>query len=130
MPFHYDKEGLYVDSNSPAPDSVARFYDNYLNCLHKASIPEKQRRWYVKLIEAFIKTHSGGKIKSLSDQEVSGYLEMIGRQNRLSGRQFAQCINAKYGFFIAIYSQQRPAIQRTARQTGCASIPRIGCGTR
>jgi len=82
------------DSNSPAPDAVARFYDNYLNCLKDASIPEKQRRWYVKRIEAFIKTHSGRKIKSLTGQEVSGYLEMIGRQNRLSGWQFAQCIDA------------------------------------
>ncbi len=82
------------DSNPPAPDAIARFYDNYLNCLHKASIPEKQRRWYVKRIEEFIKTHSGCKIKSLSDQEVSRYLEMIGRKNRLSGWQFAQCIDA------------------------------------
>lgn len=82
------------DSNLPAADAIARFYDNYLNCLHKASIPEKQRRWYVKRIEAFIKTHSGGKIKSLSGQEISGYLEMIGRQNRLAGWQFAQCIDA------------------------------------
>jgi len=82
------------DSNPPAPDAIARFYDNYLNCLHKASIPEKQRRWYVKRIEAFIKTHSGRKIKSITDKEVSGYLEMPGRQNRLSGWQFAQCIDA------------------------------------
>ncbi len=82
------------DSNSPAADAIARFYDNYLNCLHKASIPEKQRRWYVKRIEAFIKAHSGRKIKSLTDQEISAYLKMIGRQNRLSGWQFAQCIDA------------------------------------
>ena len=82
------------DSSSPVPVAVSRFYDNYLNCLQKASIPEKQRRWYVKRIEAFIKTHSGGKIKSLTGQEVSRYLEMIGRQNRLAGWQFAQCIDA------------------------------------
>ena len=65
------------DSNPPAPDAIARFYDNYQNCLHKASIPEKQRRWYVKRIEAFIKTHSGRKIKALSDQEVSGYVDRL-----------------------------------------------------
>ena len=82
------------DSNPPAPDAIARFYDNHLNCLHKTSIPAKQRRRHVKRIEEFIKTHSGRKIKSLSDQEVSRYPEMTGRKNRLSGWQFAQCIDA------------------------------------
>ena len=53
------------------PDAVARFYDNYVTCLHKASVPEKLRRWHVKHVEAFIKAHSGRKIKSLIGQEVS-----------------------------------------------------------
>ena len=100
------------DSNPPAPDAIARFYDNYLNCLHKASIPEKQRRWYVKRIEAFIKTHSGRKIKSLSGQEVSRYLEMIGRQNRPSGWQFAQCIDAIRILYCELLST--PACQGVA----------------
>jgi len=33
------------DSPIPAPDAITRFYDNYLKCLDKASIPENQRRW-------------------------------------------------------------------------------------
>jgi hypothetical protein len=71
------------DSNPPTPDAAARIYDNYLNCLHKASIPEKQKRWYLKRVEAFIKAHSGRKIKSLTGQEVSGYLEMIQKRGRI-----------------------------------------------
>ncbi len=82
------------DSFRSVPDPVARFFDNYLICLDKASVPEKQRRWYVRRVEAFIKAHSGRKIKSLNSQEVNGYLEMLGRQNRLLGWQFAQCIDA------------------------------------
>ena len=76
------------DTYSATPGVVALFYDNYLVCLQKASIPEKQKRWHVKRIETFIKAHSGRKIKSLAGQELSGYLEMPGRQNRLSGWQF------------------------------------------
>jgi hypothetical protein len=92
--------------NPPAPEAIARFYDNYLNCLHKASIPGKQRRWYVKHVEDFIKTHSGRKIKSLTGQEVSRYLEMIGRQNRLTGWQFAQCIDAIRILYCELVSAQ------------------------
>ncbi len=82
------------DSFRSVPDPVARFFDNYLICLAKASVPEKQRRWTIKRVEAFIKTHSGHKIKSLTSQEVSGYLEMLGCENRLLGRQFGQCVHA------------------------------------
>jgi hypothetical protein len=71
------------ESLTHTPDAVARFYDNYVTCLDKASVPEKQRRWYVKHVEAFIKAHSGRKIKSLTSQEVGEYLDMLGRQNQL-----------------------------------------------
>jgi hypothetical protein len=53
------------DSPLSIPDAASRFFDNYLNCLFKASIPEKQRRWYVKRVEEFIKAQNGHKIKAL-----------------------------------------------------------------
>jgi len=83
-------------SDYPAivPDAASRFFDNYLECLHKASIPEKQRRWYVKRVEAFIKAQNGLKIKTLSGDDITRYFEMIGRKNRLSSWQFRQCIDA------------------------------------
>jgi hypothetical protein len=82
------------DSPISVPDPAARFFDNYLNCLVKASILEKQRRWYVKRIEEFIKKQNGHKIKGLSGSDIDHYFDMIGRQNRLAGWQFHQCIDA------------------------------------
>ncbi len=43
------------DASVIVPDPTDRFFDNYLKCLIKASIPEKQCRWYVKRLEDFIK---------------------------------------------------------------------------
>lgn len=82
------------DSPLSIPDPVSRFFDNYLYCLVKAAIPEKQRRWYVKRVEDFIKTQNGQKIKGLLGADIDKYFDMIGRQNRLSGWQFHQCIDA------------------------------------
>lgn len=82
------------DDINIAPDASSRFFDNYLFHLHKASIPEKQQRWYVKRVEEFIKAQNGTKIKSLSSPDIELYFETIGRQNRLSGWQFYQCIDA------------------------------------
>ena len=81
-------------SSGKTSDAASRFFDNYLNCLDKASIPEKQRRWYVKPIEEFIRAQNGHKIKSHSGRGITQYFETIGRQGRLSGWQFHQCVDA------------------------------------
>ena len=67
------------------PDPVSRFYDNYLKCLLNASIPEKQRPWYVKHVEDFIKAQNGNKIKRLSGSDIELYFKVTGRQNRFQG---------------------------------------------
>jgi hypothetical protein len=46
------------NASAIVPDPTARFFDNYLKCLIKASIPENQRHWYVKRLEDFIKAQN------------------------------------------------------------------------
>ena len=82
------------DSPVIIPDAASRFFDNYLVCLRKASIPGKQRRWYVKRVDAFIKVQNGYKIKPLSGDDIARYFEMTGRVKRLPDWQFRQCIDA------------------------------------
>ena len=76
------------------PDPASRYFDNYLNCQINASIPEKQRSWYDKRLEKFIKARNGRKIKDLSAAETHQYFDMKGRNNRLAGWQFLQYIDA------------------------------------
>jgi hypothetical protein len=57
------------DIPTTVPDPASRYFDNYLNCQINASIPEKQRRWYDKRLEKFIKARNGRKIKVLSAAE-------------------------------------------------------------
>jgi integron integrase len=76
------------------PSAASRFFDNLLSCLARASVPERQRRWHVKRVEEFIKAHDGRKIKSLSGSDIQRCFDWIGRQNRLAGWQFRQCVHA------------------------------------
>ena len=76
MPVLLPTEGPMPDAPATVPGTAARFFDNYLECLDKASIPERQRRWYVKRIEDFIKAQNGRRIKSLSGPEIAAYLGM------------------------------------------------------
>lgn len=75
-------------------DKASRFFDIYLKCMINSSIPEKQRRWYVKRVEEFIEFQNGHKIKRLSSADIENYFKLIGRQNRLKNWQFYQCIDA------------------------------------
>jgi len=74
--------------------AASRFFDNYLKSLARASVPERQRPWYVRRVEEFIKAQNGRKIKSISRRDLDRYLETIGREHRLSGWQFRQCVDA------------------------------------
>jgi hypothetical protein len=93
-PLYFTRKAHMSDSPLSVPDAASRFFDNYLNCLIKASIPEKQRRWYLKRVEAFIKDQNGWKIKTLTRIDIYRYFEIIGRKNRLNGWQYQQCISA------------------------------------
>jgi integron integrase len=75
-------------------DAAARFFENYLLCLERAGVAARRRRWYVKRLGDFIKAQNGRKIKQLTAADIHGYFERLGRERRLPGWQFAQCIHA------------------------------------
>lgn len=79
---------------APTPDTASRFFDHYLRCLEQASVPERQRRWYVRHVENFIKAQNGRKIKHLAARDLQHYFEARGRDPQLQGWQFAQCVQS------------------------------------
>ncbi len=81
-------------SEPPIPGTAARFFDNYLTCLANASVPVRQRRWYVKRVEAFINAQNGQRIKSLGAADIDRYLDRLARDGHLQGWQFRQCVDA------------------------------------
>jgi hypothetical protein len=85
MPATRDKDGSYARVSPCRPRRGLALLNNLLSCLAKASVPERQRRWYVKRVEELIKAHEGRKIKSLSGSDIQRYFDMIGRHNRLAG---------------------------------------------
>jgi SHS2 domain-containing protein len=65
-----------------------------LRLLEKHGIRKRQRRWYVKHVDTFIKAQNGHRIKSLSGADRTPCLDMTVRESRLAGWQFSQCITA------------------------------------
>ena len=74
--------------------SAAGFFDRYLACLGRRHIPERQRRWYVRRIEEFIRSQRGRKLRDLTDTDIDGYFRWLGQRHRLKEWQYRQCVDA------------------------------------
>jgi hypothetical protein len=63
-------------------DTVARFWDKYINKTTACNVPEGARRWYVKHVEALISAHPDHRLAELGTAEIIKYLEVIVRKLR------------------------------------------------
>ena len=88
------KGGSQPDSPLSQSEAASQLSSNHLKYLTKPSVPGRQTSWSVKRVDAFIKAHNDHKIKGLSSSDIGRYLETIGRENRLSGWQFRQVVDA------------------------------------
>ncbi len=75
-------------------DSIARFWDNYITKTITCNIPAHARRWYVKHIEAYIKAHPDRRLADAGPEDISRYLQEIGRKPEFSDWRFRQVTDA------------------------------------
>lgn len=71
-----------------------RFWDNYLKILHKQGIKPAADRWHVVRAEGFIRAFPGRKLADLSADDVSTYLQRVGREGNLEDWQYRQVVVA------------------------------------
>lgn len=83
-------------------DKVSRFWDKYLENTNRYHVPPKVARWYVKHVERYIKAHAGHRLAQHTAQDLTDYLDELGRTARLSDWQFRQAIQALQILFIGM----------------------------
>lgn len=81
-------------------DQIARFWDKYIRKLMHYNVPDKARCWYVTRIEEYIKAHPDLPLKRHSKENLTEYLNDLGRNNHLRAWQFKQAIDALRILFI------------------------------
>ncbi|MCF6260715.1 MAG: hypothetical protein L3J98_11250 [Gammaproteobacteria bacterium] len=83
-------------------DNVSRFWDKYIIELTSCNVPEKARRWYVKRVEDYINAHPGIPLKQHTKENLTKYLDDLGRNKYLEDWQFKQAVDALRILFIAM----------------------------
>jgi hypothetical protein len=86
-------------------DRQRRFWDNFIKLLHKQGVKPPADRWHVVRAEGFIRAFPGRKLADLTADEVTAYLERVGREGALEDWQFRQVVVA----IRILFSTVRPA---------------------
>lgn len=88
--------------NSNAVAAVDRFWDRYIDLLHKQGVKRPAEHWYVKRAEHYIRVFRDKKLASHTPQDVSQYLSELGRDGRIKDWQFAQAADAIRNLFCLV----------------------------
>ena len=75
-------------------ESVARFWDNYIEALYKQGVKESSQRWYVRRVEQYIKRFSDERLQLHTTEHVTKYFTEMGHEGSLSDWQFRQVVDA------------------------------------
>ena len=79
---------------SSSADAVHRFWDRYLELLHKQGVKPPTDRWFVIRAEAYIKATAERRLVEQTPADVHRYLSDLGGIGRISDWQFRQSVDA------------------------------------
>ena len=79
---------------SPPEKKVERFWNRYIQYLHKQGVKPPADRWYVVRAEEYIKASGGKRLAGQQPSDASEYLQQLGERNDLSNWQFRQAVDA------------------------------------
>ena len=83
-------------------ESIARFWDNYISKTNTCNVADHAQRWYVKHVEAYINAHPGCRLADTEPDNVTHYLEEIGRKPEFPDWRLRQVADALRILFTEI----------------------------
>lgn len=79
-----------------------RFWDGFIEICRARSVPERALRWYVVRVERYLKTFPDQRLRTHTEQMVTGYLQDAGRDSELPSWQFRQVVDALQLLFVEL----------------------------
>jgi len=76
------------------PSAADRFWDRFVERARKNGVTDRAMRWYVRHAERYLKAFPGKRLAEHDRRDVTGYLEALGRLDRIQDWQFRQIVAA------------------------------------
>jgi integron integrase len=74
--------------------AVDRFWDRFVDRARNNGVKDNAIRWYIRHAERYLNAFSGKRLAQHTRQDVTGYLDALGRLDRIEDWQFAQIVDA------------------------------------
>lgn len=90
--------------NSIVPSStrIEKFWDRYIEFLCNQNVKPSAARWYVRRAEQYIHAYPDKKLTQHSAEDVTQYLQKLGRSGQITDWQFRQAVDAIRNLFRLI----------------------------
>ncbi len=89
-----------MNSNTSSKSAVDRFWDKFIDRLLQNGVKDQLTRWYVIRAEHYLKAFPGRRLAQHTADDVTGYLEKMGRNSDILDWQFAQVVDAMQNLFL------------------------------
>ncbi len=74
--------------------AIVRFWDKYINALHRKGIKEPFDRWFVIRTRQYIEAFADKRLTRHTMADLTGYLDIPGRTQSWQAWQFRQVVDA------------------------------------
>jgi hypothetical protein len=89
-------------NSSRQRDAIKRFWDNYLEYVLNHGVNPRVARWYTIWVAQYLKAFSNQRLAAHKPEDVVGYLEKLGRLDRIEAWQFRQIVDAIQNLFAML----------------------------
>ncbi|MBK1721104.1 integron integrase [Thiocystis violacea] len=83
-----------AQGDSTTAHAIERFWERFLDLARNRGAKDSALPWYVRHAETYLRAFPEKRLAMHSAQDVAGYLERVGRLDRISDWQFEQIIDA------------------------------------
>lgn len=83
-----------AQGDSTTGDAIERFWEGFLDLARSRGVKDSALRWYVRHAETYLKAFPKKRLATHSARDVAGYLERMGRLDRIADWQFVQIVDA------------------------------------
>ena len=108
---------------STSRDPIERFWDRYIELLIKQGVKESAHRWYVMRAEHYIQAFPDKKLAQHTAEDITAYLEKMGRSGDLQDWQYRQLVDAIRNLFLIITNRWEKEIDWQYWLDSSTSLP-------
>ena len=117
------------ETRTTSKSAVDRFWDQFVERAKKSGVKEAAMRWHILRAEQYLKAFSDKRLAEHSTEDVTGYLETVGRIDRITDWQFVQVVDAIRNLLVPAGAAAADNVDWAYWRDSARTLASTRCGT-